>query len=533
MCATLELEDPGFVTYEWAADQNANIIERLTHLPARNKLYNLLSTGTDAICCLVKHHLQLNHRDVCIIAPQDEWLQGSFNVCIPIEVQSSKSHRKVVLRCCLPYKLAESRYPGTVDEKLRCEVGAYTWMQENCTDIRIPHLYGFGLSNNHHSTAPGIFASPESFNVVFMSLYGTPSPSRYTANPTNHRLPTAYVLLEHIGPDVGQMLSNTWADERYQNDPLRRKRLFRGMARVILSLARVSQPRIGSFQFNDDSSVTLTNRPLTHTITTLENEGTARTIQPTDTYSCTEQYVTDMLTLLDNRLDSDPGAIDLDPSEVDENLGAIDEACREKMAAMTLLRTLSHHYIRREHRNGPFVLQLTDLHASNIFVDDEWNLTCLIDLEWVCALPADMLAVPAWLVGCGVDELEGGKMKEFEEVRLEFMHVLEEEEHNFKAQHGLSFVKIMDETWSSKAVWFWHCVKSMNAMNNLVPNHICPRFSTRLTSVAKVLSKLWCENSDCRGERTTAAFRAYGEGLKRVFGIDDDFEGGWGGGGKQ
>lgn len=152
MCATLELEDPGFVTYEWAADQNANIIERLTHLPARNKLYNLLSTGTDAICCLVKHHLQLNHRDVCIIAPQDEWLQGSFNVCIPIEVQSSKSHRKVVLRCCLPYKLAESRYPGTVDEKLRCEVGAYTWMQENCTDIRIPHLYGFGLSNNHHFT---------------------------------------------------------------------------------------------------------------------------------------------------------------------------------------------------------------------------------------------------------------------------------------------------------------------------------------------------------------------------------------------
>lgn len=95
-------------------------------------------------------------------------------------------------------------------------------------------------------------------------------------------------------------------------------------------MARVSQPRIGSFQFNDDSSVTLTNRPLTHTITTLENEGTARTIEPTDTYSFTEQYFTDILTLLDNRLRSDPGAIELDPSEVDEKSGAIDEACREK-----------------------------------------------------------------------------------------------------------------------------------------------------------------------------------------------------------
>jgi hypothetical protein len=28
-----------------------------------------------------------------------------------------------------------------------CEVGAYVWMQEQCPGIRIPHLYGFGLSN--------------------------------------------------------------------------------------------------------------------------------------------------------------------------------------------------------------------------------------------------------------------------------------------------------------------------------------------------------------------------------------------------
>jgi hypothetical protein len=34
-----------------------------------------------------------------------------------------------------------------------------------------------------------------------------------------------------------------------------------------------------------------------------------------------------------------------------------------------------------QHRHGPFPLQLTDLHASNIFVDEDWNITCLIDLE--------------------------------------------------------------------------------------------------------------------------------------------------------
>jgi hypothetical protein len=31
---------------------------------------------------------------------------------------------------------------GTVDEKLGCEIGTYTWMQDWCPDIYIPHLYG-------------------------------------------------------------------------------------------------------------------------------------------------------------------------------------------------------------------------------------------------------------------------------------------------------------------------------------------------------------------------------------------------------
>lgn len=64
-------------------------------------------------------------------------------------------------------------------------------------------------------------------------------------------------------------------------------------------------------------------------------------------------------------------------SSMDDYLG--------QMAAKTMLRALSHHYIQRESRNGPFRLQLTDFHASNIFVDKEWNITCIIDHEWVCA----------------------------------------------------------------------------------------------------------------------------------------------------
>ncbi|KAK4142554.1 uncharacterized protein C8A04DRAFT_29831 [Dichotomopilus funicola] len=81
--------------------------------------------------------------------------------------------------------------------------------------------------------------------------------------------------------------------------------------------------------------------------------------------------------------------------------------CRGQMAARALLRTVSHFYISPERRAGPFHVQMTDVHASNILVDDDWNITCLIDLEWICSLPADMISVPYWLTGRGIDELVG------------------------------------------------------------------------------------------------------------------------------
>ena len=248
------------------------------------------------------------------------------------------------------------------------------------------------------------------------------------------------MVLEYIDSGTGQMLSKTWSAQR--EDPARRQKLFLGMARLILSLARIPQPRIGSFQFHDDCTVTLTNRPLTCTMIILENEGTPRTIQRGDTYTCTEPFVSDMITLHDNRLLSNPNAV------YDA------EDCRSQMAQRTLLRALSHHYIRQERRTGPFLLQFTDFHASNIFVDEEWNVTCLIDLEWICALPAEMLAVPYWLTGCGIDGLEEERLDKFNRVRKEFMHILEEEEQKITAEHDIQISAVMHDMWDSKGVWF-------------------------------------------------------------------------------
>lgn len=110
------------------------------------------------------------------------------------------------------------------------------------------------------------------------------------------------------------------------------------------------------------------------------------------TYTCTEPFVSDMITFHDNRLLSNPNAV--------HDAGD----CRAQMAQRTLLPALPHHYITLD-QNIVMAHSYSPL-LSNMAVDKEWNVTCLIDLEWICALPAEMVEVPYWLTGYNIDELD-------------------------------------------------------------------------------------------------------------------------------
>lgn len=75
------------------------------------------------------------------------WLHGSFNVCIPVRVHVGESKSiKLALRVPLPYKVGEEHFPGNAEEKVRSEAATYIWIGENCPDIPIARLCGFGLA---------------------------------------------------------------------------------------------------------------------------------------------------------------------------------------------------------------------------------------------------------------------------------------------------------------------------------------------------------------------------------------------------
>jgi len=100
---------------------------------------------------LVSFHLGLKRPEDCQLTQPVDWIQGSFNICIPVNVCSRiyPQGKRVVVRCPLPYKTGELECPGNCDEKLRCEAATYLWIEENCPDVPIPRLWGFAFSDGY------------------------------------------------------------------------------------------------------------------------------------------------------------------------------------------------------------------------------------------------------------------------------------------------------------------------------------------------------------------------------------------------
>ena len=143
----------GDIALEDALEEEDNMLIRLVYPHKRDLFFKYLLEHQNDIRDIVIHHLNLKRDAKCTIADPSDWLQGSFNVCIPVQV-SSRDSQKLMLRCPLPYKLGDEQQSGNVEEKLRCEAATFTWIQENCPDVPIPCLRGVGLPNGRSVRDP-------------------------------------------------------------------------------------------------------------------------------------------------------------------------------------------------------------------------------------------------------------------------------------------------------------------------------------------------------------------------------------------
>ncbi|KAH8723534.1 hypothetical protein GQ44DRAFT_760970 [Phaeosphaeriaceae sp. PMI808] len=111
-----------FITYSMAVADDVNVLRRIEITQKNNDFMLRLAGHTADIKAIVSHHLPLMRGESCVVSQPDQWITGGFNVCIPVEIPNGTASRKVLLRCPLPQSLAEREYPGSISEKMRCEV---------------------------------------------------------------------------------------------------------------------------------------------------------------------------------------------------------------------------------------------------------------------------------------------------------------------------------------------------------------------------------------------------------------------------
>ena len=121
-----------------------NILQQLQYPKKRIDLIVLLLESEHEILRVVAQHLNIRP-NACKLSQVSEWRHGSFNLCIPIQVNWNGCTR-VLFRVPLPYKVGEDLFPGNADEKLRCEAATYIYARECCPEVTIPMLLGFGFS---------------------------------------------------------------------------------------------------------------------------------------------------------------------------------------------------------------------------------------------------------------------------------------------------------------------------------------------------------------------------------------------------
>lgn len=304
------------------------------------------------------------------------------------------------------------------------------------------------------------------------------------------------------------MLSDSWATYLLE-DKTRRRTLFRGLANIILSLNRTQFPAIGSLTLNNDGVINLTNRPLTLRLQTLENEGIS-TFPRDSTYTAVEPYVLDLLQCHDNRIHYQPNAVHHFKDG------------EEQFAALTMMRALLGQFVSREYRNGPFGLTLTDLHPSNIFVDEDWNITSLIDLEWACSFPVELQTPPYWLSGRPIDDMGHGEhLQTFEKIINEFMDAFEEQElklpgsSNFQAQ-------IMRACWERGSFWYFQATHSPKGMLRVFNEHIQRRYCEKHCTQRvfdETVSQYWCVDAEGYIQKKVQEEEEYKDRLRIRFGV--------------
>ncbi|TQW09942.1 Aminoglycoside phosphotransferase [Cordyceps javanica] len=490
----------GPITLSAAQSRSSNILHSLRYPALKAAFYAHIESHRALITDIIAHHFGVSP-SIVDVAPQAWWRHGSFNLGIPGRILEPGMGVPAYffIRFPLPYRNGELSRPGNGDEKLRCEAATYAFIEENCP----------GVQYTNCAFLPWWKRWLQAARRAFISALGRKPPTCYITHNASRFAPldTGYLLIELIDQSRGEMLSESW--DEYSTDPKRLDNLQRGLARMMLSLASVELPRIGAFQLDHDGYLRLDNRPISVTTTMHENESLPLDLPRHRTMSSSTELVLSQLAAFESRMVHQPNGIN---SEGDGWY---------QMAAFVGARLALPQLLRKDLERGPFVLALTDLHRSNIMVDKDWNVTCVIDLEYACAWPVEFWHSPNWLDSDYIDTMDRDQFAARHELFIRYVE--EEEKHSIYRAGRESLSSIMHKAWDRGTVWVELALRDPVAFTAVFYQKILPVYFGFLDkeldngSYFRFCSRFWSLDMPTIIERKLRDHEEYLDKLKAEF----------------
>jgi len=213
---------------------------------------------------------------------------------------------------------------------------------------------------------------------------------------------------------------------------------------------------------DEDGYLSLSNRPLSLEVQQLENEQIPVDIHRNKTHISVESFIHDSISLHESRLRYQPNAIN-----------SLEDGFYQTSALM-VMRSIWHLFFRRDLRRGPFFLTLTDLNQSNLFIDSDWNIVGIIDLEWACCHPIEMIHPPYWLTNQAIDQIS---LDDYEVLHAEFMNIFAEEEQKHDMKVPFPLYPIVRQGLENGTFWYSLALTSPSALFTIFYDYIQPKFS--------------------------------------------------------
>jgi len=177
------------------------------------------------------------------------------------------------------------------------------------------------------------------------------------------------------------------------------------------------------------------------------------------------------------------------------------------------------HFFSRSIRNGPFIFQLSDIHPSNLFVDQDWHITSVIDLEYAAALPREMEVAPYWLnPGQDLGDL-GSHPEGFNAVHDEFTAIFREEEH-CQSEQLSPRAEAMRQAWETKAFFYQHSLNERIGCIYLFQFQVLPLFEPEFVldpTFVRHIMPLWSIDGERALAQKTRDKDRYHQAVQELF----------------